>query len=90
MPAARFRIVIAETAAADLDEIEAYWIAQGEVWRAERYYRDLVGAADRELSDGRLPGEAGHLKFPGIPMPGRFWPSVFIALFTESTKSPAS
>jgi plasmid stabilization system protein ParE len=51
MPAAPFRVAFTHLAEADLYEIEAYWIARGETWRGQKYFRDLTDTAERELSD---------------------------------------
>ena len=68
MPTETFRVEVGPEACADLYEIEAYWTAQDEAWRGQKYFRDLSSTAQRDLSDpararrGRLtrgPGSRG-------------------------------
>jgi plasmid stabilization system protein ParE len=51
MGEAAFRVIFAADAWADLGELTEYWSARGEIWRAEKYHRDLIQRAEIELSD---------------------------------------
>jgi plasmid stabilization system protein ParE len=69
MAAEEFRIVFADSAWHDLEEIVAYWTGRQEPDRGEQYARDLPTAAVSELSD------------PAVARSGRFlrhtaWPEV--------------
>ena len=51
MPGTPYHVRFTVTAQSDLEEIESYWIRQGEAERGDQYFRDLASAAVRELSD---------------------------------------
>jgi plasmid stabilization system protein ParE len=59
--------VITGTATADLDEIEDYWIAQGEAQRGDRHFHDLIDAAEQQLADGRAARRGRAIAIPGHP-----------------------
>lgn len=51
MGEASFRVEVSADAWADLTDIAEFWSARGEAWRGEKYFRDLVRAARKELTD---------------------------------------
>lgn len=51
MDPAPFHIRLTDAALGDLEEVDEYWAARGEPERGEQYVRDLIGAAEDELSD---------------------------------------
>ena len=61
MPEKSFRVDFSRDAEFDLYGIEEYWTQRGEAWRGEKYFKDLVETAMRELSKpeiargGRIP-----------------------------------
>ena len=55
MAAKSFRVILTESAWADIEDIVTYWTNRGEPERGERYAHDLPSEAIRQLSD---PGTA--------------------------------
>lgn len=66
MGEAAFRLIFTDEARRDLEDLDEYWDARGEPWRAEKYHHDLVHRAEVELSDSSAARR-------GRPLNSRKW-----------------
>ncbi|HEY3902239.1 MAG TPA: type II toxin-antitoxin system RelE/ParE family toxin [Chthoniobacter sp.] len=67
MAAENFRVIFAESALTDLDEIVEYWRGQEEPERGEQYAHDLPSEAIRLLSDPVVARSGRHLVKTSFP-----------------------
>jgi plasmid stabilization system protein ParE len=67
MAAQSFRVILTQSAWADIEEIVAYWTDRDEPERGEQYAHDLPSEAIRQLSDSSIAHTGRRLLHTAYP-----------------------
>ena len=67
MAAQSFRVILPQSAWADLEDTVAYWMERDDLERGEQYAHDLPAEAIRQLSDRSTAPAGRFLRHPAYP-----------------------